>query len=144
MHSLSRFCLPALLLLAAGLAACSSNTAAEPGIPSAVVNEQLNLTNQQYAALRFDNGYVYLGGGVRGIVVVRQNAQQYLAFERNCPYEPYNACAKVTVDKSGFFMADSCCGSRFDMRGQVTSGPARRPLRQYSTALSGNLLYVTN
>ncbi|GAA4392429.1 hypothetical protein [Hymenobacter koreensis] len=127
------------------LAGCgSSDTPPEPLIPSAIVNENLNLTNQQYAALRLDGGYVYLNAGVRGIIVVRQSPQQYFAFERNCPYQPYDDCAKVSVDASGLFITDACCGSQFDMRGQVTAGPARRPLRQYITGLSGNFLSISN
>lgn len=127
------------------LASCgSSGSDAEPTIPTAVVNEVINLSTVQAAPLRFDRGYLYLNAGVRGVVLVRQSAQQYLAFERNCPYQPYNTCAKVSMDPSGFFLVDSCCTSRFDLRGQLTSGPATRPLRQYSTSLSGNLLYITN
>ncbi|RAK68078.1 hypothetical protein DLM85_08540 [Hymenobacter edaphi] len=137
--------LPAAVLALGFLAGCgSSKSNVEPAIPTAVVNDLINLSTQEAAALRFDNGFIYRPGGVRGIIVVRQNAQQYLAFERNCPFQPYDACAKVSVDASRFFLVDTCCSSRFDLTGQLTSGPARRPLRQYSTSLNGNLLYVTN
>jgi hypothetical protein len=128
-----------------GLGSCGSNSSAEPAIPSAIVNENLNLTNQQYATLRFDRGFVYLPGkGVRGIIVVRQSAQQYSAFEQNCPYRPYDQCATVEMDPSGLFMTDKCCGSTFDLQGQITGGPASRPLRQYLTILNGNFLTITN
>ncbi|GAB2962791.1 hypothetical protein GCM10027048_34350 [Hymenobacter coalescens] len=141
----SLLCAGACAALLPLLGGCgSSGTSVEPAIPTAVVNEVINLSTQQATPLRFDRGYVYLNAGVRGIVVVRQNAQSYLAFERNCPYQPYNTCAKVSMDPSGFFLADSCCNSRFDLRGQLTSGPAPRPLRQYTTAISNNLLYITN
>ena len=39
-------------------------------------------------------------GGVKGVIVVRQNASTYLAFERNCPYQPYDACALVSLDRN--------------------------------------------
>ncbi|WP_400193147.1 hypothetical protein [Hymenobacter sp. B81] len=133
-----------LLVVLAGLGSCSSSSTPEPLIPSAIVNEVVYLTNQEAAPLRFDRGYIYLNAGVRGIIVVRQNAQQYLAFERNCPYQPYDDCAKVSMDQSGLYMVDSCCSSTFDLYGQTTGGPARRPLRQYVTALSGNQLSITN
>ncbi|MCC3156409.1 hypothetical protein LJ737_04120 [Hymenobacter sp. 15J16-1T3B] len=128
------------------LAGCgSSGTSVEPAIPSAVVNDLINLSNQDAAPLLLNRGFIYRPGGVRGIIVVRQSAQQYLAFERNCPYQPYDACARVSMDRSGFFLVDSCCTSRFDpSNGLVTSGPARRPLRQYTTSVNGNLLYITN
>ncbi|MFD1873856.1 hypothetical protein [Hymenobacter bucti] len=138
-----------LLPLALLLAACGSATTTQT-IPSISFSTQLNITNQQYQALRFDNGVVALpasglnGGGVKGLLVVRQNASTYLAFDRNCPYQPYDACSTVSLDRSRLFFRDSCCNSQFDFRGNVTGGPAQRPLRQYSTSLSGNLLTITN
>lgn len=145
MRSLSRRLLSVFVAASASLlAGCGSKSTVEPTIPSAVVSDVINLSTQEAAPLRFDRGYIYRPGGVRGIIVIRQSAQQYLAFERNCPYQPYDACAKVSMDRSGFFMVDTCCTSRFDLSGQLTSGPARRPMRQYITSLSGNLLYITN
>ncbi len=138
-----------LVFLAVLLAACDSATTTQ-AIPSLSFSTQLNVTNQQYQALRFDNGVVTLpasginGGGVKGLLVVRQNANTYLAFERNCPYQPYDACSTVSIDRSRLFFRDSCCTSQFDFRGNVTGGPALRPLRQYNTSLSGSILTITN
>ena len=134
------------------LSACGSDgPAQQQQMPYGVVNLSLNLTNQQYRALRADNGVAAFArngpagpAGVKGIYVVRQNAQSYLAFERNCPYQPYDACALVSLDRSRLFLRDSCCNSQFDLRGQVTGGPSVRPLLQYSVSLQGDLLTVTN
>lgn len=138
--------LPLVLLLAA----CNSATTTQT-IPSISFSTQINITNQQYQALRFDNGVVTLpatgisGGGVKGLLVVRENANTYLAFERNCPYQPYDACSTVSLDRnSRLFFRDSCCTSQFDFRGNVSGGPATRGLRKYATTLSGNLLTITN
>jgi Rieske Fe-S protein len=140
-------------LAASGLlAACNSNTDPTTAIPNVPVNVQLDLRDQQNKALLFDGGVVAIPpgsangqGGVKGIYVVRQNANSYAAFERNCPYQPLSACATVTLDKSSrLFFRDSCCTSQFDLRGMVTGGPAPRSLRQYSTNLSGSLLTITN
>jgi hypothetical protein len=132
------------------LAACNSATTTQT-IPSISFSTQINITNQQYQALRFDNGVVTLpatginGGGVKGLLVVRQDANTYLAFDRNCPYQPYDACSTVSLDRnSRLFFRDSCCTSQFDFRGNVTGGPATRSLRQYATSLSGSLLTITN
>src|SRR4051812_6741648 len=92
--------LPFLILF---LAACSKDKEPVDYIPYAYVNQQLNLTNIQYAALRQDRGHVYLPAGVRGIIVVRKSATQYLAFERNCTYQPSDSCATVEVDASNLF-----------------------------------------
>lgn len=137
----------ALLAGQLALAACGPNgnaAAVQPQIPLASFNESINLTNQQYSALRADNGAVYVNGGVRGLIVVRQNASTYLAFERNCPYRAADTCARVRIDASRLFLRDACCGSEFDLQGRPRSGPATVPLRQYPTALSGNLLTITN
>jgi hypothetical protein len=133
--------------------ACSSKNNDQPQMPYVPVNVSLNLTNQQYNALRFDNGIVVLpsgssgqanGGGLKGIILVRQNASTYLAFERNCPYRPYDACALVSLDRSRLFMRDSCCNSQFDLRGQILGGPTPYALRQYSTSLQGTQLNILN
>ena len=147
--TMRNFCLG---LLASGLlAACSSGTDTSSTIPSVPVNVQLDLRDQQNKALRFDNGVVSIpptgtnGGGVKGIYVVRQNATTYLAFERNCPYQPYNTCATISLDRSShLFFRDSCCTSQFSLQGLVTGGPATRSLRQYGTSLNGSLLTITN
>lgn len=138
-------------VLASLLAACNSNTDTTTAIPNVPVNVQLDLRDQQNRALLFDNGVVAIPagsangqGGVKGIYVVRQTATSYIALERNCPYQPLNACATITLDKSRLFFRDSCCGSQFSLQGQVTGGPAPRSLRQYSTSLSGSLLTITN
>ena len=134
------------------LAACNSGTGTQPLIPSVPVNVQLDLLDQQNKALRFDNGVLAIPpgsangqGGIKGIYVVRQNATTYTAFERNCPYNPLDACATVTLDRSSrLFFRDSCCTSQFNLQGQVTGGPSARGLRQYQTTLSGSLLTITN
>ena len=138
-------------LLASLAAACNSNTDTTTAIPNVPVNVQLDLRDQQNRALLFDNGVVTIPagsangqGGVRGIYVVRQNATTYSAFERNCPYQPLTTCATITLDNSGLYFVDSCCGSQFTLQGQVRGGPAPRSLRQYSTSLSGSLLTITN
>ena len=126
------------------LLACSDKNRRADYIPYVYVNEQINLTNIQYTALRQDRGFVYIKGGLRGLIIIRQNSNRYLAFERNCSYQPYDSCATVNVDGSSLFLEDDCCGSKFDFEGAVIVGPANLPLKQYATNLSGNLLYITN
>ena len=126
------------------LAACSDDNQQANYIPYVHVNEQINLTNIQYTALRQDRGFVYLNSGLKGIIVIRKSSNSYLAFERNCPYQPYDSCAIVKVDASTLFLQDDCCGSQFDFDGGVIAGPANLPLKQYATSLNGNLLYISN
>ena len=140
------------LVSASLISACGSKSDAQPQIPYAPVNLSLSLAAQEYAALRFDNGAVTIpakgpagNGGVKGVIVVRQSAGIFLAFERNCPYQPYDACSTVSLDRnSKQFMRDSCCTSQFDLKGQVTGGPAPLPLKQYIVSVQGNLLSIAN
>ncbi len=117
-----------------------------PGIPNVPVSEQINVNSLQYPKLRQDGGYAYLQSGYKGILVVRQNANLYLAFEQACTYDPTHElpCGRVEVDPSNLFLIDSCCGSQFNFQGGVMTGPAVYGLRQYRTALDGSLLYISN
>jgi hypothetical protein len=133
-----------------GLAACGSSATSTQTIPSVSFSTQINITNQQYQALRIVNGVVVLpaggiaGGGVKGLFIVRTGANSYQAFDRNCPYQPYDACSLVSLDRSRLFFRDSCCGSQFDLQGQLMRGPAVRQLRSYATNLNGSLLTISN
>jgi hypothetical protein len=117
------------------------NTGTIPNVP---VNIQVNLQSITYSKLLVDNGWVYLNGGNRGIILYRANSSSYLAFERTCSYYPNNTCARVKVDASNFNMIDTCCGSYFNFSGVPTSGPATLQLKQYLVTLNGYLLNVTN
>lgn len=135
--------MPLLLLLFSLLTACKDNSAG-PAIPNVFVNEEINVSSQLYPELRRDGGYAYIGGGYKGILIVRQNAGQYTAFERACPYDPAATCSKVEMDESNLFLVDRCCGSQFNLQGSVMGGPAVHPLKQYATSLSGSILYISN
>jgi nitrite reductase/ring-hydroxylating ferredoxin subunit len=140
MKRLAVICLNWLTII---LLACQNQPLAEP-IPFVPVNLTVDLNNLRYQPLRFDRGFVYETGGVRGLILLRRSASQYLAFERACTYHPRNSCGQVSVDVSGFFMRCPCCSSTFDLEGNPTGAPAFTPLGRYRTALSGSLLSVIN
>lgn len=113
-------------------------------VPNVIVNQQINLNDIRYSSLKVDKGWVYISGGVKGIIVYREAASNYKAFERNCSYKPSSTCSKVKVDGSNFYMTDSCCSSFFDFSGNPTSGPAFRPLKQYLVTQDNYLLNINN
>jgi hypothetical protein len=108
----------------------------------------INLNLPEYLSLKSDGGHKTLSnsvGGVQGIIIYRIDASTYVAYERNCSYQPNNACAAVEVDPSGLFMKDPCCGSSFSLSsGSPTGDPAWRPLRQYQTSLVNSNLSITD
>ena len=113
-------------------------------IPNIAVNIQINLQSITYSKLSVDNGWVYLNGGNRGIILYRASSTSYLAFERTCSYYPNNTCARVKVDPTNFYLTDTCCASYFNFSGVPTSGPATFPLKQYSVSLNGSILNIIN
>lgn len=106
---------------------------------------QINLNLPQYLALKTDGGQMTINGGVRGIILYRQSASTYFAYEANCSYQPNSACATVEVHVSTLFMLCACCSSNFDFAtGYPTGGPAWRPLRRYYTSVNGSTLTITD
>lgn len=127
------------------LAGCKPDLSDDPipWQPFDVISINLNLP--EYVSLKTDGRSVYVDGGIRGIILYRKNASTYLAYERNCSFQPNSACATVDVHVSTLYMLCSCCSSTFDLStGLPTSGPAWRPLRQYETSLNGTILTITD
>ena len=141
LKNISRASTTAVLLFA--FSTCQTLPPPSP-IPYRVVNLVLDLNDFRLRNLRVDRGFAYIEGGVRGIILYRRSANSYLAFERNCPFEPANSCATVSVDGSLLFMKDSCCNSLFDFEGRPFGGPAFNNMLRYNTNLSGNILYISN
>lgn len=105
----------------------------------------INLNLPSYNDLSTDKAAMTIDGGVRGIILYRKSETEYLAFERNCSYQPEQACATVDIDNSTLYMTDSCCGSSFSFTsGDPIGGPAIYPLRRYRTFLDGSILTITD
>jgi nitrite reductase/ring-hydroxylating ferredoxin subunit len=116
-----------------------------PYVPNAYVNLRLNLTSTEYVELNSVGGWVYLTGGYRGLIVYRLSSEEFVAFDRGCPYDPYADCARIEMEESGLTTIDRCCGSKFlIIDGSVLKGPANSPLKRYNTAFDGDFLYITN
>jgi len=114
-------------------------------IPLVSVNLSFNLNNPEFVHLQVDNGWTYVSGGSRGIIIYRNSANEYKAFDRHCPYNPSGSCGLVSVDVTNLIGIDDCCGSRFMMSsGQVTQGPATQPLKEYRTSYDGAVLQIFN
>ena len=114
-------------------------------IPYVYVNFYVDINSTQYIGLNSVGGYIYVTGGVRGIIIYRKSVDEFVAFERDCPYQPTNSCALVEVDQSAVMAVDSCCGSKFLLLdGSIIEGPATIMLKQYQTSFDGNILHVFN
>ncbi|WKN31016.1 hypothetical protein PZB74_18875 [Porifericola rhodea] len=129
--------------IAASLSSCEQDEWVSP-IPYVLVDTTINLSNQKYLPLRLDNGYVEILGGYKGILIYRQNATTYRAFEKASPYRTDEACAYIYVDPSGLFLREGCGNSVYDFEGNPSGGVAQYPLQQYRTLLDGNYLRIYN
>lgn len=123
-------------------ASCQNDEFYDP-IPYVPVDIEINLTNQQFAPLRLDGGHVDILGGSRGIIIYRENATTYKAFDKHSPHRSDEICAIVDVHPSGLYMTEACNGLSFDFNGNPLDG-APFYLRQYVTRLEGNFLHITN
>jgi hypothetical protein len=142
MYKKSIFC----LLLLPLIASCSGDRVDDPIPVQQFPDIVVNLSLPDNASLQIDGGYKYINdGGVRGIILYRFNSSTFLAYERNCSFQPISACATVEVHSSGLFMEDPCCASMFGLAdGFPTGGPAWRPLLQYQTIVDGGQVTITD
>jgi nitrite reductase/ring-hydroxylating ferredoxin subunit len=116
------------------------------GIPLVAVDLTLYINNPSYSDLHVSGGWAYITGGVKGIILFRSSVDEFIAYERNCTYQPYNNCSIVDVDSTNIFIVDiDCCNSKFSIiDGVPVNGPASQLLKQYSTSYDGNVLRIYN
>lgn len=111
------------------------------------VNFYIYLNQPDAFDLNAVGGHKYYNAGLRGVIVYRRSPSEFVAFERNCTYDPNASNAIVEVDSSGLQLIDYSCGSKFSIYdGAVNNGPAVSSLRQYFTEYSSanNTVHVTN
>lgn len=95
-------------------------------------------------------GWVYINGGVNGIIVYRKtttnSSSDFVALERTSTYLPENSYASVKVQADRFTLKDTISGSKWQIfDGAVMSGPATQSLRLYTAVFDGiNTLTIRN
>jgi Rieske Fe-S protein len=117
-------------------------------IPYVYVNYTVYLSNPSNNHLRVPGYYLILPDqGNLGIILYRRTLGEpddFVALDLTCSNEPLGTC-KVAVDSSGFYLVCPCCSSEFSIwDGYVTKGPARWPLKEYTTALGANTVRIFN
>lgn len=90
-------------------------------------------------------GWLYINGGINGIIVYRKSQQEFIALERTSSYLPDNPAAKAKVMTDNFTCRDTISDSRWQIfDGGVTQGPTQWGLRVYGTTYDGNALRIKN
>lgn len=131
-----------LIILVSSLLLCLSCKNEEEA-PVGYVNFTIDPNSPMYSNLNTVGGYEYLVGGYRGVVVFRYSWDEFFAYERACPKD--NETAVVVDTASSVILICPKCGSKFIYTdGTPIEGPAKSPLRSYSTHYDGNVLHVYN
>lgn len=127
------------------LPGCSKKSENANDIPYVFVNFSINPNSTEYIRLNTVNGSEYLTGGYKGILVFRKSVNEFVSFERACPYDWQSTNARIVIDTSGITAYCPVCKSKYILLdGTPYSGPSRYPLKQYQTSYDGNLLYISN
>ena len=113
-------------------------------VPDVPVNIAININQPDFFNLTVPQGWVYITGGSRGIIVYRKSDTEFVALERHSPYQPEDNCA-VTVNDDGAIITDPCSDSKWLITdGTIVQGPTAFPLVAYSASYSNPILYITN
>ncbi len=145
-----------ILILTAAILAFSckkSKSVNNDPIQDIPVSITINMSLPLYSHLQSMGTHVYEPGGVKGVVIVHHTDDNFYAFDRNCSYQPGNACSKIEVDSSVLIFRcgqttgsgfQKCCDSKFLMDGEVFNGPAVFGLKHYQVIRNGNQLDIKN
>ena len=112
--------------------------------PQVDVNLNLYINNPEFFNIETPGGWIYLNGGVAGILLYRKNLDEFIAYDRASTYDPVADCA-ITVDSDNIILKDPCSESEFLITdGSVIQGPASQALKRYNTNFYGNNLSIFN
>jgi nitrite reductase/ring-hydroxylating ferredoxin subunit len=113
-------------------------------IPYVYVNIQKSIDDPELNAVLIPGNYVYLTGGVNGIILYRFSNDEFIAWERTCPYVPSDNC-RISLDETDVFCACPCCESEYSIiDGTAVKGPSTYPLKSYKTYFDGYYIRIYN
>src|SRR4051812_7004388 len=85
--------------------ACSkspqTNTSTNP-VPSRPVEMSIYPNDPLYFKVQYSGGWMYIPGGINGIILYRKSEEEFVAVERTSSQLPNNADAKVKVLSDNF------------------------------------------
>jgi hypothetical protein len=115
-------------------------------VPNVYVNLEVYVNDPQNSVLTTTGGWKYFDGGYHGLLVYRKGLNEFVVFDRTCPYQPEEANSIVAVDTSNnIILKDQHCGSQFLLNdGTPISGDAVVPLKIYRNVFDGTTLRITN
>ena len=113
-------------------------------VPLVDVDFSININEPAFFELTNITGWLYVTGGSRGILIYRNNIDQFTAYDRHSPFNVGENC-QTSVLEDDFTVDDPCSESSWSLLdGSILSGPATWPLKQYNTQFDGTILRVRN
>lgn len=121
------------------------NTDPNNNVPYVTVNIVIYPNDPYYFKVQVAGGWMYINGGVNGIILYRKSSSEFVALERTSTYYPDNVYAIAKVRSDNFTCKDTVSGSSWQIvDGAIITGPAQYPLKKYQTIYDGNSLRITN
>lgn len=110
----------------------------QDNVPYQTVNITIYPNDPLYFKIQAIGGWMYINGGVNGIIVYRKTQNDFVAIERTSTYLPDNPNAAVKVQSDNFTLKDTISNAKWQITdGAVLAAPATVSLRLY-TALYDN------
>lgn len=117
------------VLVTAGCDRCKSGDALLQPYP---IDVALNINEPAFFDLTAVSGWVYYNSGTAVLILYRKSIDEIAAYDNRSTYNPDGGCS-VKVQSDNILIKDDCSTSQWIITdGSVTSGPASRPLLQYS------------
>jgi len=138
-----------LLAFSSVFSFCKKNKQVQDNIAYQTVNISININNPLSFPIQTVGGWMYIDGGVNGIIVYRKTGTNtpvdFVALERTSTELPNNPDAKVKVQSDGFTLKDTISGAKWQIYdGGIISG-ASQNLRLYNAVFDGiNTLTIRN
>lgn len=101
---------------------------------AATLDFTLDLNDSANTALKNNGGFLVRNG----VIVAKTVAGAFIAVASACTHQ--GTTVQYQGNNNRFFCPNH--GSNFSESGSVLNGPATRPLKQYNTLLTGNILRV--
>jgi hypothetical protein len=135
-----------LLFFIFTLFSCENESNPISPIPDVQVREQVNLNSVEALPLKLrDGNFIYIRGGIKGIIVYRRSPDNFVALERKSPYQIEDSCGIVSVHSSQLYLVDSCHSLTFDWEGRPTGGPNKSVMKTYRVEYLNNFtLLISN
>ena len=120
---------------------CRERTTNVPYVP---VDLWLNINEPQWFNLMVPSGWEYATGGSRGLIIYRNNLEEFTVLERHSPYNAEESCAVVVTDDN-IIVEDPCSGSQWlIIDGSIVTGPTNFPLVMYDVTFDDPYLHISN